>query len=206
MLDGVVRMNWLGRRIINSPQRTLLQRHVLLPIFARLGGPVDGCRVLEIGCGRGVGMALIARAGAARVDGVDLDPVMAALAKRRLGSGVLVAVADIAALPMPDSSYDVVVDFGAIHLMPDWRAGLGQVVRVLRTGGRFFFEQPAHRLYRILMPLSTSQRIPGGFGRDAFLSELEYHGLQLAGLARPHPLTLTGILGDLVGVARKPAS
>lgn len=196
-------MNSLGRWILNSPQRAFVQRHHLLPTFDRLGGPLDGCRVLEVGCGRGIGMKLVANAGAARVAGIDLDPVMARLAKRRVGTGMLIAVADIAALPVPDAAYDVVMDFGAIHLMPRWRAGLAEVARVLRPGGRFFFEQPAHPLYRLLMPLSTGRSISGNFSRDAFLVELELRGLEIVGLARPHPLTMTGLLGDLVGVARK---
>jgi SAM-dependent methyltransferase len=201
----VMRMNRLGRWILNSPQRALVQRHYLIPTFRRLGGPLDGCRVLEVGCGRGAGMELIRNSGSGCVDGIDLDPVIAGLAKRRLGPGVTVGVADIAALPVTDASYDVVIDFGAIHLMPDWRAGLGEVARVMRPGGRFFFEQPAHPLYRRLMPLSTSsRRIPGGFGRDAFLAELRHLGLNLDGLARPpRILMLTGVLGDLVGVAHK---
>jgi len=198
-----MRMNLLGRSILNSPQRVFVQRHHLLPTFLHLGGPLYGCHVLEVGCGRGAGIQLISQVGAARVDGVDLDPVMAGLAKRRLGPRALVAVADIAALPMPDASYDAVIDFGAIHLMPEWRTGLGEVARVLRPGGRFLFEQPAHPLYRRLMPLSTGRRIPGGFSRDSFLAELHHRGLHLVGLARPHPLILSGVLGDLVGVSRK---
>jgi ubiquinone/menaquinone biosynthesis C-methylase UbiE len=188
---------------MNSPLRAYLQQRYLLPTFQRLGDSLGGCRVLEIGCGRGVGMDLIDRAGALRVDGVDLDPVMAGLAHRRLGDRMLVVIADVAALPMPDASYDVVVDFGAIHLLPHWRAGLSEVARVLRRGGRFFFEQPAHSVYRLLMPLSTSHRIPGGFSRNAFLAELRGQGLHVSGLARPHLLALTGVLGDLVGVAVK---
>jgi hypothetical protein len=86
-------------------------------------------------------------------------------------------------------------------------AGLAHRARrgrpLLRPAGRFFFEQPAHPLYRLLMPLSTSRRIAGGFGRQVFLTELEPRGLHLLGLARPHPLILTGVVGDLVGAARK---
>jgi SAM-dependent methyltransferase len=147
--------------------------------------------------------ALIRRAGARRVDGIDLDPVMAALAHRRMAGAALVAVADIAALPMPATSYDVVVDFGALHLMPGWRAGLRQVARVLRPGGQFAFELPAHRICRLLMPLTTGHRITGGFSRDAFLAELDNHGLQLVGLARPRLVALTGVVGDVIGLAAK---
>lgn len=196
-------MNRLGRWSLNSPLRVLIQRHWLMPAFRRLAGSLEGCQVLEVGCGRGSGMKLIGEQGAARVDGIDLDPVMAGLARRRLRPGMLVAVADIAALPVADAAYDTVVDFGAMHLMPDWRAGVGEVARVMRPGGWFMFEQPAHPLYRRLMPLSTGRPIPGGFSRDAFLAELRRRGLDLAGLARPGPLVLTGLLGDLIGAARK---
>jgi SAM-dependent methyltransferase len=79
----------------------------------------------------------------------------------------------------------VVVDFGAIHLMPDWRTGLGEVARVLRPGGRFFFEQPAHPLYGLMMPLSTSRRIAGGFGRQVLLTSLNVGAFtSLASLGR----------------------
>jgi hypothetical protein len=56
-----------------------------------------------------------------------------------------------------------------------------------------------------MMPLSTSRRIAGGFGRQVFLIELERRGLHLVGLAWPHPLILTGVIGDLVGAAGKPS-
>jgi SAM-dependent methyltransferase len=199
-----MRMNSLGFWSMNNPVRASIQRRYLLPAFCRIGGPLSGCRVLEVGCGRGAGLALLRQAGATRADGIDLDPVMVRLARRTAGTGVLVAVADIGALPMPADSYDVVVDFGAIHLIPDWRTGIAEVTRVLRPGGRFLFEQPAHPLYRRLMPLSTGCRIPGDFGRAAFLADLEHQGLRLTGLARPGLLAFTGMLGDLVGVAVAP--
>jgi SAM-dependent methyltransferase len=196
-------MNRLGRWIINSPQRVLLQRCYVLPVFDRLGCSVRGREVLEVGCGRGIGIDLLRRQGARRVDGVDLDPVMAALAQRRLAGRALVAVADIAALPVSDASYDVVIDFGALHLMPDWRAELGQVARVLRPGGQFAFELPAHRIYRMLMPVTTGRRIGGGFSGDAFLAELDEHGLRLVTLRRSRLLALSGVVGDLFGLAVK---
>jgi SAM-dependent methyltransferase len=198
-----MRMNRLGRWIINSPQRVLLQRCYVLPVFYRLGCSVRGRDVLEVGCGRGIGIDLSRREGAHRVDGVDLDPVMAALAQRRLGSRALVAVADIAALPMSDATYDLVIDFGALHLMPDWRAGLGQVARVLRPRGQFAFELPAHRCYRMLMPVTTGRRIGGGLSGDTFLAELDEHGLRLLALRRSRMLALSVVVGDGLGLAVK---
>ena len=53
----------------------------------RLGGRVDGRRVLEVGCGRGVGVQIILeRFGAASVEAIDLDPKMVECARRRLAA------------------------------------------------------------------------------------------------------------------------
>ena len=43
--------------LINNPIRAALQRHVEARRFLRMGGPLRGGRALEIGCGRGVGVA-----------------------------------------------------------------------------------------------------------------------------------------------------
>src|SRR2546427_7721490 len=53
----------------------------------RLGGRVEGGRVLEVGCGRGVGVQIILeRFGAASVQALDLDAKMVECARRRLSA------------------------------------------------------------------------------------------------------------------------
>jgi len=53
-------MNRLGRAVLNSPARASAQRRYVVPAMRRIGGPLEpGSRVLEIGCGRGAGSALI---------------------------------------------------------------------------------------------------------------------------------------------------
>jgi SAM-dependent methyltransferase len=115
-------MNRLGRTVLNSPARAAAQRRFVVPALGRLGGDLDGCRVLEIGCGGGFGAGLLLellRAG--DVDAIDIDPVMVRLARRRLGDRVDVRVGDIVEISAPPESYDAVVDMGAIHLEPRWR-------------------------------------------------------------------------------------
>jgi SAM-dependent methyltransferase len=112
-----VRMNAFGRGTMNSSFRAFAQRHYLVPQMLRLGGSRDGCRVLELGCGRGVGTELILdEMGAAEVDALDLDPIMVDKARGRLGDRARVEVGDMTDLSAPDASYDAVVDFAAIHL------------------------------------------------------------------------------------------
>lgn len=129
---------------MNNPLRAALQRHVEATRLLRLGGPIMGGAALELGCGRGVGAAIILdRFGASSVDAFDLDRRMIARARRRLDRSAPVRfwVGDATTIPCPDGRYDAVFDFGILHHVPDWRAALREVRRVLKPGGRFYAEE-----------------------------------------------------------------
>jgi len=97
-----------------------------------------GDLVVDIGCGPGAAARHAARAGAT-VTGVDPAAVM-----RRV-AGVLSLVTPrvryldgaAEALPLPDDSATVVWSLATVHHWPDLDAGLREVRRVLRPGGRF---------------------------------------------------------------------
>ena len=157
--------------------------------------------VVEIGCGRGVGTEIILEYfGAAHVTATDLDPHMIGLARRRLepfGDRVEVEVGDATSIASSDGSVDAVFDFGIIHHIPDWRAAVAEVHRVLLPGGRFYFEEVTlHALarwsYRTFLDHPTDDR----FGPFGFVSELEQQGLHVGDNA------VTRFFGDFViGVA-----
>jgi ubiquinone/menaquinone biosynthesis C-methylase UbiE len=109
------------------------------------------------------------------VDAVDLDPAMVERARRRLagyGAGrVRLAVGSVTdlreAVGARDGSYDAVFDFGIIHHVEDWRAALAETARVLRPGGRFFFEEVtatalARPSYRLLFDHPADDRFTAG--------------------------------------------
>jgi ubiquinone/menaquinone biosynthesis C-methylase UbiE len=140
-------LNRIEKLTMNNPLRAWIQRAYEGPTLERLGGRTPGARVLEIGCGRGVGTEIIfERFGASEVHAFDLDPDMVRRARRRLarflGEGRLrLDVGDATSIDAPDASYDAVFDFGILHHVPDWRAAVAEVARVLKPGGAFFFEE-----------------------------------------------------------------
>jgi ubiquinone/menaquinone biosynthesis C-methylase UbiE len=181
-----MRLNRLEFALMNNAVRAAVQRHLEARRLLGMGGRMSGGRALEIGCGRGVGTELILDAfGAERVDAFDLDPRMIALARRRLkpwGSRARLWVADAAAIPVADDTYDAVFDFGIVHHVPQWRQALAEVARVLRPGGRLYAEEVLSGFIdrRIMVKLFDHPRTDR-FDAAAFGAGLVAAGLKLRG-------------------------
>ena len=209
----MTRLTRLGKLGLNSPTRAFVQRRAVAPLLERLGGRVEGGSVLELGCGRGVGAEIILdRFRAAELVAIDIDPDMVERARRRLAQrpGARVLRGDATEIDAPNRSFDAVFDFGAIHQMPDWPAALAEVSRVLKPGGRFFFEEVAGPLLRWTLRLTVEGWPPPSarpFSRDSFFAELETCGLfvgpRLVDRRLLYLVTAfsAGLVGDLVGVA-----
>ncbi|MHC4660670.1 MAG: bifunctional demethylmenaquinone methyltransferase/2-methoxy-6-polyprenyl-1,4-benzoquinol methylase UbiE [Planctomycetota bacterium] len=108
----------------------------------KLAGVKPGSRVLDICSGTG-DLAFAFRAGLGgdgRVIATDISREMLEFGTRKLRAlrrnGLAFAVADALKLPIPDGSFDIVsVAFG-IRNLEDVEAGLSEMARVLRPGGR----------------------------------------------------------------------
>jgi len=197
-----MKLNRIEKVLMNNPLRASLQRWYEAPLLEKLGDRLEGKRVLEIGCGRGVGIELIMqRFGAQEVYGLDLDPDMIDLARKRLShyspERVHVMVGDVTALPMEDGTFDAVFDFGIIHHVPKWQVAVSEIVRVLRPRGHFFFEeatsQALHR-WRAFLDHPTTNRFTG----KEFIAEIEYQGITVGGNF------VERVFGDfVVGVGRR---
>jgi SAM-dependent methyltransferase len=122
-----------------------LTRILLRPLFRGIAADVAAstpadARVLEVGCGPGHLSIKLAEQGL-QVTGIDLDPAMIDRAEANATSAgddrhLSLLVGDAAALPLPDASYDVVVSTFSVHHWTDPAAGLSEIGRVLRPGGR----------------------------------------------------------------------
>jgi SAM-dependent methyltransferase len=131
-------------------RRNFMQRHVEIPLMIRALGLPSGGRVLEIGCGRGVGLSALSRAlRPALLVGLDVDTALVAEARKRLAVESVPArleLGDVRALPFGDASFDLVVDFGTCYHIPRASAALREIVRVLAPGGLFVSETVSSQL------------------------------------------------------------
>lgn len=182
-----MKMNRVEKFVMNSPVRAAIQRRYEAPLLIRMGGGVEGQNVLEIGCGQGVAtQLLLQRFGARKVHAIDVDPEMIERASRRLhgyaNDRLILGVGDVMALQAEDGEFDAVFDFAILHHVPDWQHAVSEICRVLKPGGRFFFQEvTTHALrkwsYRTFLDHPTENR----FSAVQFIAEIERQGIAVAG-------------------------
>ena len=96
--------------------------------------PAAGRRTLEIGCGEGRVARDLAAAGH-RVVAVDTSASLLRQA-RHDGGGIAYVLADGAALPLPDASFDMVVAYNSLQVVRDMPATVREAARVLDMAGK----------------------------------------------------------------------
>jgi ubiquinone/menaquinone biosynthesis C-methylase UbiE len=127
---------------MNNPLRGFVQRHYEAPRLKRLSGSAAD-NVLEIGCGQGTGARIIYDLFAPqKYVGIDLDPRMIRRARAKASAlpNATFLEGDATDLGFPDASFDLVVDFGIVHHVPNWKDALAEVHRILKVNGEFLFE------------------------------------------------------------------
>ncbi len=126
--------------VFSGPLRGLHQ-HMAADLVA-VTGDAAITDVLEIGPGPGMLAVELARlVPSMRIAGVDVDPAMVDRATTRaarsgLADRISVRTGDVAELPFPDGSFDLVTSTFSVHHWADARSGFAQIRRVLRPGGR----------------------------------------------------------------------
>jgi ubiquinone/menaquinone biosynthesis C-methylase UbiE len=99
-----------------------------------------GERVLEVGCGNGImaGEMAASVVPTGNVTGADISAAMVTMARAHCATLVNVEFieADAADLPFSDGSFDVVTVTQCLCLVSDVEAAIGEIFRVLKSGGR----------------------------------------------------------------------
>ncbi len=129
-------------RAMDSWWRKWGQRYFELPLFQRMGLNVRDKDVLEIGCGNGYGAYLLNQGSPRSYVGLDLMEEQVTKARQRFPQYQFL-VQDAADLTQfGEASKDVVIIFGVLHHIPEWRKVIDETWRVLKPGGSFFIEEP----------------------------------------------------------------
>jgi SAM-dependent methyltransferase len=137
-----------GGIVIANPAQYDAWSHRLL--LGSLFGPIAAdiaraaapdARILEVGSGPGHLAGRLAGDYGLDVTGVDLDPAMVGLARANAARSTNpvkpeFVVGDAASLPFPDASFDLAVSTLSMHHWAKPAAGLAEIRRVLRPGGR----------------------------------------------------------------------
>jgi ubiquinone/menaquinone biosynthesis C-methylase UbiE len=185
-----MKLNLAERLMTNSPMRAFGLRHIEGPLLMRMAQRGKYPLCLEIGCGKGAGARVIMDLfGAEKVLATDVDPEQIERARRGLPPGlkgrIEFRVADAMALDEPDGRFDAVFSFGVIHHMEDWRKALGEVSRVLRPGGEFFFEELMRPFLRNFLIRGFARHPEGGmFTLMEFREAIGDSGMEITALRR----------------------
>ncbi len=147
----------------NEEGRNTRQASLEIPLMVRVLGLPTDVRVLEVGCGRGVALPVLARLlTPLRLTGLDREPAFLAEARVGLdlaGQEAELVPGDVRCMPFPDGAFDLVVDFGTCYHIARPALALAEIARVLAPGGLFVHETPLSQL--LSHPVrSFGRRIP----------------------------------------------
>ncbi|MGN6271357.1 MAG: class I SAM-dependent methyltransferase [Sphingomonas sp.] len=118
------------------------RREILSDYLKRHGGLPANARILEIGCGTGHNLPMLARFG--QVDAIEIDDAARAIASDRLGKPV--SGAPLPGLPgVERGAYDLIAVLDVIEHIEDDVAALGAMADCLKPGGKILIAVPAHQ-------------------------------------------------------------
>ena len=117
------------------------RREILADYLARYAGLPKAARILEIGCGTGHNLPMLARFGT--VDAIEIDPAAREIASSRLGKPV--GDAPLPALPgIERGHYDLIAVLDVVEHIQDDVAALKAMANCLAPGGKILITVPAH--------------------------------------------------------------
>lgn len=118
------------------------RRDILADYLVREGRLPPDARILEIGCGTGHNLPMLAAFG--RVEAIEIDPAARHIASERLGREV--SAAPLPALPgIERGAYDLIAVLDVVEHIEDDVAALKAMRDCLKPGGKILITVPAHQ-------------------------------------------------------------
>ena len=146
IMDEVEGSHWwfVGRRaILESFLRGIVSSYGSRLRAATSGGPAKAgtqnqLKILDVGCGTGANLEMLARFGEA--EGVDVSDDALEFCRRK---GLKAQKGLAETLPYPDETFDITTALDVVEHLDDDIAGLKEMFRVTKTGGYSLIFVPA---------------------------------------------------------------
>jgi len=171
-----------------SPKVIRLSEHTVHEALLNEIMPLEGKRILDVGCGNGETVLKIAKEVGpnGKAVGIDFSPEGIANAKKKsiefgLDKVTEFRVADAEKLPFEDNYFDAVISECVVCLTPNKQKALNEKARVLKPGGKIVMHDVISRAH---MPKIVQKNpelycgcIGGAVGQDDYAKMLKQAGL-----------------------------
>lgn len=178
------------------------RQFVLDPAFLSFVATLEPCAALDVGCGEG---RLCRKLSARGFAPVGLDPTPELLARARtLDPGGSFVEAGAEAMPFADNAFPLVISCLSLIDIPDYRAAIAEMARVLAPGGHLWianltsWNTAGSTLGLGWLPERANQ--PAAFGLDHYLEERSaeeaWRGIRVINHHRPLSAYLQALLAQ----------
>src|SRR3990172_6291929 len=166
-------------RAMQSLPRKLGQQFFEMPMFRQMGLDLHNKDVLEIGCGSGYGAFLLDGLHPKSYIGLDVMDEQVELAQKKYPQFQFLIQDAEDLSQFANESKDVVIIFGVLHHIPNWRKTIDEIIRVLKPHGSLFLEEPRGVDVKIFDALFRWGHPNSDFGLRALDEYLSHHGLTI---------------------------